>query len=97
MGMKSQGKYVEFFYDRVEEWRDKLGRVDVVVNEWLKVQKNWKILYNIFLASEDIRMQLPEDTKVFEGVDKEFKDMMAEVSINPSIVESCTIERRDVL
>jgi dynein heavy chain len=49
------------------------------------------------LASEDIRMQLPEDTKVFEGVDKEFKDMMAEVSINPSIVESCTIERRDVL
>lgn len=37
MGMKSQGKYVEFFYDRVEDWRDKLGRVDVVVNEWLKV------------------------------------------------------------
>ena len=37
MGMKSQGKYVEFFYDRVEDWREKLGRVDVVVNEWLKV------------------------------------------------------------
>lgn len=67
----------------MEDWRDKLGRVDVVVNEWLKVQKNWKILYNIFLLSEDIRMQLPEDTKVFEGVDKEFKDMMSEVSINP--------------
>lgn len=79
MGMKSQGKYVEFFLHRVEDWRDKLGRVDVVVNEWIKVQKNWKILYNIFLLSEDIRMQLPEDTKVFEGVDKEFRDMMQEV------------------
>lgn len=97
MGMKSQGKYVEFFLHRVEDWRDKLGRVDVVVNEWIKVQKNWKILYNIFLLSEDIRMQLPEDTKVFEGVDKEFRDMMQEVSINPSVVEACTIERRDVL
>lgn len=83
MGMKSQGKYVEFFYDRVEDWRDKLGKVDVAVNEWLKVQKNWKMLYNIFLLSEDIRMQLPEDTKVFEGVDKEFRDMMSEASLNP--------------
>ena len=42
-------------------------------------------------------MQLPEDTKVFEGVDKEFKDMMADASANPQIVEACTNERRDIL
>ena len=65
MGMKAQGKYVEFFIKVVEEWREKLGRVDAVVNEWLKVQKNWRILVNIFKDSEDIRMQLPEDTKTF--------------------------------
>jgi len=59
MGMKAQGKYVEYFITTVEDWRDKLGRVDVVVNEWLKVQKNWRILVNIFVGSEDIRQQLP--------------------------------------
>lgn len=59
MGMKAQGKYVEFFIKVVEDWREKLGRVDAVVNEWLKVQKNWRILVNIFKDSEDIRMQLP--------------------------------------
>ncbi len=32
MGMKAQGKYVEFFLSIVEDWRDKLGRVDIVVN-----------------------------------------------------------------
>ena len=37
MGMKSQGKYVEFFLSIVENWREKLGRVDVVVQEWMKV------------------------------------------------------------
>ena len=37
MGMKSQGKYVEFFIDTVEDWRDKLSRVETVVSEWLKV------------------------------------------------------------
>jgi dynein heavy chain len=55
MGMKSQGKYVEFFINTVEEWREKLGRVDSVVNEWLKVQKNWKLLVNIFMKSADIK------------------------------------------
>jgi dynein heavy chain len=59
MGMKAQGKYVEYFITAVEDWRDKLGRVDIVVNEWLKVQKNWRILVNIFVGSEDIRQQLP--------------------------------------
>ena len=42
-------------------------------------------------------MQLPEDTKVFEGVDKEFREMMADVSTNPAVVEACTNERRDIL
>lgn len=37
MSMKSQGKYVEFFIETVEDWREKLGKVDNVVNEWLKV------------------------------------------------------------
>jgi len=37
------------------------------------------MLVNIFLASEDIRMQLPEDTKLFETVDKEFRDLMNDV------------------
>lgn len=79
MGMKAQGKYVEFFKDTVDNWREKLGRVYSVADEWLKVQKNWRILVNIFLGSEDIRMQLPEDTKVFESVHSEFVEMMAAV------------------
>ena len=97
MGMKSQGKYVEFFFNTVEEWRDKLGKVDSVVNEWLKVQKNWRVLVNIFLYSEDIKSQLSETTKLFESVDKEFRDMMTDVSANPSVIDACTAERLGTL
>jgi len=97
MSMKSQGKYVEFFIDTVEFWREKLGKVDNVVNEWLKVQKNWKMLVNIFLASEDIKSQLSEETKMFEALDREFRDMMVDVSSNPLVVEACTTEKYDVL
>lgn len=94
MGFKAQGKYVEFFIEKVESWRERLGRVDVVVNEWLKVQKNWRILVNIFLGSEDIRMQLPEDTKVFEGVNSEFEEIMIAAHDSPLVIDNCTEARK---
>lgn len=97
MGMKGQGKYVEFFFNIVEDWREKLSRVDSVVGEWLKVQKNWKTLVNIFIGSEDIRTQLPEDTKTFEAVDKEFRELMTDVSANPLVIEACINERKEQL
>ena len=49
------------------------------------------------MKSEDIKAQLPEDTKVFEGVDAEFREMMNDVSLQPNIIEACTSERLDVL
>ena len=55
MGMKSQGKYVETFLEEVEKWREQLEVVSTVIDEWLKVQKDWRQLVNIFLKSEDIK------------------------------------------
>lgn len=97
MGMKAQGKYVEFFIEIVESWREKLGRVDVVVNEWLKVQKNWRILVNIFVGSDDIRQQLPEETKIFETVHSEFTEIMIAAHDSPLIIEACTEGRKTAL
>lgn len=37
LGMKSQGKYVEYFLSQVDSWREKLTRVDTVVGKWLNV------------------------------------------------------------
>lgn len=81
MGMKSQGKYVEYFLNQVEDWRSKLHKVDSVVNEWLKVQKNWRTMVNIFLKAEDIKQQLANETNIFREVDKEFRELMDLVSL----------------
>ncbi len=97
MGMMSQGKYVEHFKEIVEEWREKLKMVDVVTTVWLKVQKNWRRLVNIFVKSEDIRVQLPDDTKKFEALDKDFRDLMIEVSQTPEVVLACNSDRKAVL
>jgi len=74
-------KFVGHFYNEVVDWQTKLNTADRVINLWLDVQKTWAYLESIFIESDDIRVQLPEDTKRFEILDKEFK-----VNENKSLV-----------
>jgi len=94
----SMGKVMEFFRDRVEASQKSLGIVEEVLKEWLSVTKAWASLESIFLASADIRAQLPDDTKRFEGIDSAFKEVMKSAVETPNVVEACTKEGRgDVL
>jgi len=61
------------------------------------VQKNWQRLEPIFLGSEDIRAQLPEDTKRFEKVDNDWKDLMREAKEEPGVVLASTADGREEL
>ncbi|CEL96675.1 unnamed protein product [Vitrella brassicaformis CCMP3155] len=97
MGMVSQGKFVEFCRPVVDEWQANLRTVDNVLTVWMKVQKNWKRLEPIFMQSEDIRSQLPEDSKRFEQLDNEWKEMMNEASQSPNVVQACCAEGREDL
>jgi dynein heavy chain, axonemal len=58
-------KDVEEFKERVTKWQINMKKVDQMLTIWVKVQKNWERLETIFLASEDIKAQLPDDTKRF--------------------------------
>ena len=89
MGMVSQGRFIEFCKPLVDEWSSKLRTVDAVLNIWQKVVRNWSRLEPIFLLSEDIRAQLPEDSKRFELVDKEWKDLMIAVGQMSGAIEIC--------
>lgn len=88
-------KEVEEFKENVSKWQKTLKTVDAVVEIWVKVQKNWSRLNPIFLASEDIRGQLPDDTKRFEKVDIDWKEMMRDAVENCGVVEACTSEGRE--
>ena len=53
-----------------------------VLDVWIEVQRSWCSLEAIFLGSEDIREQLPEDAKRFDGIDAAFKEQMGDASQN---------------
>ena len=66
-------KYIAHFLEEVSSWQKKLSTADQVISIWFEVQRTWSHLESIFIGSEDIRQQLPEDSKRFDGIDRDFK------------------------
>ncbi|KAJ1439145.1 dynein heavy chain and region D6 of dynein motor-domain-containing protein [Ochromonadaceae sp. CCMP2298] len=94
--MAGMGKFVEFFKEQVSYWQQSLGEVESTLKLVLMVQRQWGSLESIFLGSADIRAQLPDDTKRFEGVDAEFKEQMRDVGSKPGVLECCRSDGREV-
>ena len=61
----------------------------------MEVQRQWCSLEAIFIGSDDIREQLPEDAKRFDSVDSAFKDQMADASLTPNPLEACLRDGRN--
>lgn len=53
------------------------------LEEWVECQKKWLYLENIFMAP-DIQRQLPNETKLFASVDRQFKSIMRTTRDRPA-------------
>ncbi|XP_039715556.1 dynein axonemal heavy chain 17 isoform X7 [Pteropus medius] len=81
-------KYLSHFLKEVTSWQQKLSTADAVISIWFEVQRTWSHLESIFVGSEDIRAQLPEDSQRFDHIDLEFKALMADAVKTPNVVEA---------
>jgi len=70
-------KYIDHFLDEVTVWQKKLSTADQVIGIWFEVQRTWSHLESIFIDSEDIRAQLPQDAERFDNIDSSFKVHMS--------------------
>uniref|UniRef100_A0A670JQ67 Dynein axonemal heavy chain 11 n=1 Tax=Podarcis muralis TaxID=64176 RepID=A0A670JQ67_PODMU len=85
-----QSKYVEYFIEQVLGWQKKLNVADSVIFIWMEVQRTWSHLESIFIGSDDIRDQLPEDSKRFDGIDADFKELMNDSANTKNVLEATT-------
>ncbi|RXM32245.1 Dynein heavy chain 11, axonemal [Acipenser ruthenus] len=83
-----QSKYVEYFIEQVSSLQKKLTVADSVIFIWMEVQRTWSHLESIFIGSEDIRKQLPQDAKRFDGIDADFKELMFESAKTKNVIEA---------
>ncbi len=53
----------------------------------LQVQRNWMYLENIFIGSEDIRKQLPQESLMFDQVHATFMVQMQQLNAAHNVVQ----------
>uniref|UniRef100_A0A8D2LWB0 Dynein axonemal heavy chain 11 n=1 Tax=Varanus komodoensis TaxID=61221 RepID=A0A8D2LWB0_VARKO len=85
-----QSRYVEYFIEQVLSWQKKLNVADSVISIWMELQRTWSHLESIFIGSNDIRDQLPEDSKRFDRIDADFKELMNNSVHTKNVLEATT-------
>lgn len=88
----ASSKYVAHLMTDVLDWQRRLGLADQVLALWCEVQRSWSHLESIFAGSgtDDIRQQLPEDSKRFDQTNSAFKGLLEELLQKPNVISVAT-------
>lgn len=65
-------QFVGPFLKKVQQWERCLSLVSEIIDEWISVQRKWLYLEGIFVGG-DIRVQLPEEARKFDDIDKAYR------------------------
>nr|XP_025044359.1 dynein heavy chain 12, axonemal isoform X2 [Pelodiscus sinensis] len=82
--------FIKPFEKEIKEWEDCLIRIQETIDEWLKVQAQWLYLEPIF-SSEDIMQQMPEEGRLFQTVDRYWRDIMKYCAKDPKVLAATSL------
>jgi dynein heavy chain len=77
------------FAEEIEQWEKDLVMTQEMLDEWIACQRLWMYLEPIF-GSEDIKKQLPSESKKFQSIDRNLRRMVDGVLKNPAAIDACT-------
>ena len=82
-------RFVKEFEAAVQEWQKRLANVADVFVLLGEIQRTWSYLEPLFVGSEEVKRELPEDAKRFEGIDKNVKTELKTCWEMKNINNSC--------
>eukprot|EP00961_Rhodomonas_salina_P162223 2185234-Rhodomonas_salina.1 len=85
-------KFAVAFLPVLEKWEQSLALVSETIEAILNVQRAWMYLENIFVGSEDIRKQLPAESKMFDSVNNMWKQVMKQLQNEGNVLQGCKID-----
>ncbi|KAK0163654.1 hypothetical protein PV327_007315 [Microctonus hyperodae] len=83
-------RFIGPFLESIQELEMALRTISEVLELWIELQKKWLYLEGIFIGG-DIRIQLPEETRKFDEIDKAFKQHMFDTAKRLNVYDCCMI------
>ena len=78
-------RYIKPFAARCGAWEKMLKDLEEIIENWLKTQGTWLYLEPIF-SSDDIKQQMPTESKRFTVVNQTWRDSMQSTHENPGVL-----------
>jgi dynein heavy chain, axonemal len=85
-------RYLATFEDRITFWNKALGAIGEIVLVVGEVQRQWSFLENLFIGSDEVKKELPKESEIFIGIDKDVKRILLDGFNKKKCVAYCTQE-----
>jgi dynein heavy chain len=85
-------RFYQSFKESIDHWEGSLAHISEVIELALTVQRQWMYLESIFMASEDIRKQLPKESQLFDEVNNTYILMTKQMYRDPNAMRACSAE-----
>ncbi|SBT46197.1 dynein heavy chain, putative [Plasmodium ovale wallikeri] len=88
----NQKKYILFIQETILNTQENLKKIDEVINIWRKFLSKFERLQPIYLNSEDIHSQLPQESKMFFTIENEYKEIIQSTYEQKNVLQICLNE-----
>jgi len=82
-------RYLATFEEGVTYWQKALGNVADVVQILGEIQRTWSYLEPLFVGSDEVKRELPEDAARFAKIDMEVKTILKIAGKTGGVLDSC--------
>ena len=85
-------KYLATFETEIRGWQKKLATIADVITVSAEIQRTWSYLENLFIYSDEVKKELPEDAKRFAGLHEEIIAILKYAVGETNVVKMCNKE-----
>ena len=79
---------IKFIFNEVSKWKLTMKKIQDILENWQKFQRNWLYLHPIF-SSDDIAKQMPSTSNKFLSIEGQWYSLMAAATDNPLCYDFC--------
>ncbi|KAK2587900.1 hypothetical protein KPH14_003996 [Odynerus spinipes] len=86
-------QFIGPFLSTVQKWEVAMHTISEVLELWIQLQRQWLYLEGIFVGG-DIRLQLPDEARKFDDIDKAYRKIMIDVAKKLNVYDCCIVQGR---